>query len=56
MWGATKVFRAFCFRGDISIHVPHVGRDEKDRRRDKDNISFQSTCPMWGATSIRTKS
>ena len=38
-------------RGQISIHAPRVGCDNLLSLLDYTNIKFQSTHPVWGATS-----
>ena len=35
----------------ISIHAPRVGCDEKQKSWAKDIMEFQSTHPVWGATT-----
>ena len=37
--------------GDISIHAPRVGSDADTVRVDYKRCRFQSTLPVWGATS-----
>ena len=36
----------------ISIHAPHAGRDEFNRKFERGHIIFQSTRPMRGATAV----
>ena len=39
-------------RKNISIHAPRVGRDH-DKQVDKaQEVKFQSTRPVWGATAL----
>ena len=42
------------FPSAISIHAPRVGRDDVSCRRRKPQLLFQSTRPVWGATSTKT--
>ena len=37
---------------DISIHAPRVGRDQSHRRIRHNDLTFQSTRPVWGATDV----
>ena len=37
--------------GCISIHAPRVGSDHRPQHRRKQALRFQSTLPVWGATS-----
>ncbi len=37
-------------RLDISIHAPRVGRDYNRYNQEGQNLIFQSTRPVWGAT------
>ncbi len=39
----------------ISIHAPRVGSDPKKGIRTMFRLIFQSTLPVWGATSKQTK-
>ena len=39
--------------GKISIHAPRVGSDPVPAANIFDKIKFQSTLPVWGATSAR---
>ena len=41
---------------NISIHAPRVGRDEELGMEPEHILSFQSTRPVWGATSRRRAS
>ena len=43
--------RAANARQTISIHAPPVGSDRCCRMRDTTTSQFQSTLPLWGATS-----
>ena len=40
---------------DISIHAPHAGRDEDCQRRKTHRGQFQSTRPMRGATTPKSR-
>ena len=40
----------------ISIHAPRVGSDDTKGTKTPAYIIFQSTLPVWGATSIKTAS
>ena len=52
MWGATQSKR-FCNRiHAISIHAPRVGSDRNVGEFFLNNFPFQSTLPVWGATSL----
>ena len=51
MWGATVgSFVDACFSG-ISIHAPRVGSDPGRPAISQPAAVFQSTLPVWGATS-----
>ena len=49
--GSDIIF--FCVSGGrlISIHAPRVGSDPLSRSRSSHRSQFQSTLPVWGATS-----
>ena len=44
----------FRHKREISIHAPRVGRDAKASLRRFISSLFQSTRPVWGATTLRT--
>ena len=52
MWGATCAYRDDrATGGNISIHAPRVGRDAKSGYTLGEVTVFQSTRPVWGATT-----
>ena len=48
--GDPKGPRRYGGRGRISIHAPRVGGDANFRECRRQNVLFQSTPPVWGAT------
>ena len=51
MWGATNLYRRPPPVGAISIHAPRVGSDVDRVLAVTSEVAFQSTLPVWGATS-----
>ena len=51
--GATRVHAFLIQQSRISIHAPRVGRDTTTGHPPKTAAQFQSTRPVWGATSAR---
>ena len=49
--GATSPVSHTFRRKQISIHAPRVGRDGDLSQQGQDQLLFQSTRPVWGATS-----
>ena len=52
--GSDRVCRWIPVVLRISIHAPRVGSDSADLMHLPKNIKFQSTLPVWGATTTRT--
>ena len=52
MWGATVLLPKLVKNRLISIHAPRVGRDCTPSLKTLPTMRFQSTRPVWGATSI----
>ena len=40
---------------EISIHAPRVGCDDSEARKAYDRMEFQSTHPVWGATTAAAR-
>ena len=51
MGGATKSCVRKSCNQEISIHTPRVGSDASGFGADTQNVIFQSTLPVWGATN-----
>ena len=51
MWGATASGTQRCSHCCISIHAPRVGRDRGLGWGKPHSVVFQSTRPVWGATT-----
>ena len=51
MRGATQSVTTSATIIDVSIHAPRVGRDQRRDDLDAADVMFQSTRPVWGATS-----
>ena len=54
MWGATRPFDLIWIQRYISIHAPRVGCDDFLQLASTKRKQFQSTHPVWGATSRPT--
>ena len=50
--GSDEAFDALQITRSISIHAPRVGSDLSFFRTQRDTLRFQSTLPVWGATSL----
>ena len=51
--GRDRTARRWNTDGEISIHAPRVGRDCRHGRQTVRRVIFQSTRPVWGATTRR---
>ena len=47
-----RIFSHGCSQAGISIHAPHAGSDLRVRVLEPDELEFQSTLPMRGATCL----
>ena len=50
IWGATTLNAKLNGNNYISIHAPHMGRDQRILGANGFDFKFQSTRPIWGAT------